>query len=161
MLYLFSILYVKISHSITLTPLSIQALLVSLDLGAAFDTITHSILLSRLSASFGVSGTALLWLSSYIIGQSQTVRLENSTSSTLNCSAGVPQGSVLGPILLSINVSSVYHIAQSITTSLISSMLSTSFFISPSLPRNHIMAYILFTYSTINRKPYKENGMRK
>ena len=71
-------------------------------------------MLSRLSASFVVSGTALLWLSSDIIGQSQTVRLENSTSSTLNCSSGIPQGSVLGPILLSTNVSSVYHIAQSI-----------------------------------------------
>ena len=147
-----------------MTLLSIQALLVSLDLGVAFDTITYNILLSRLSVSFGVSGTALLWLSSYIIGQSQIVRLENSTSSTLNCSSGVHQGSVLGPILLSINVSSVYHIAQSINISVktvISSMLSTSFFISPSPPRNHIMAYILFTYSTINRKPYKKNGMRK
>ena len=121
MLYLFSILYVKISHSITLTPLSIQALLVSLDLGAAFDTITHSILLCRLSASFGVSGTALLWLSLYIIAQSQTVRLGNSASSTLNCSSGVPQWSVLGPILLSINVSSVYHIAQSINIAYLSS----------------------------------------
>ena len=148
-----------------MTPRSIQALLVSLDLGAAFDTITHSILLFRyLLVLAYLHGTALLWFSSYIIGQSQTVRLENSTSSTLNCSSGVPQGSVLGPILLSINVSSVYHIAQSINISVktvISSMLSTSFFISPSPPRNHILAYILFTYSTINRKPYKENGMRK
>ena len=164
MLYLFSILYVKISHSITLTPLSIQALLVSLDLGAAFDTITHSILLCRLSASFGVSGTALLLLSSYIIGESQTTSWKfYMTTSTLNCSSGVPQGSVLGPIPFSINVSPVYHIAQSFTISHQQHANDILLYIalSASQPHSGIGLYILFTNSTINRKPYKENGMRK
>ena len=47
-------------------------LLVSLDLSAAFDTIDHSTLLSRLETSFGVSGSALSWLSSYLSNRTQT-----------------------------------------------------------------------------------------
>ena len=50
-------------------------LLVSLDLSAAFDTIDHSTLLSRLSTSFGVNGTALAWLTSYLTNRSQTVSI--------------------------------------------------------------------------------------
>jgi hypothetical protein len=65
-----------ISHSVTLTPPSIQniQLYLSLYLSATFDTIRLSIILSRLSSSFGVSGTAGLWLSFDLLGESQTVR---------------------------------------------------------------------------------------
>ena len=48
-------------------------LLVSLDLSAAFDTIDLSVLLSRLSTSFGINGTALAWLSSYLLNRSQII----------------------------------------------------------------------------------------
>jgi Reverse transcriptase (RNA-dependent DNA polymerase) len=73
--------------------------------------------LSRLSASFGVCGTALLWFFSNLIGRSQTVSLGNFLSSMLNCSSDVAQGSVLGPILFSIYVSPVYHTVQLFTIS--------------------------------------------
>ena len=52
-----------------------STLLVSLDLSAAFDTIDHRILLNRLESTFGISGTALQWITSYLINRSQYVKL--------------------------------------------------------------------------------------
>ena len=92
--------------------LSQPTLLVSLDLSAAFDTIDHATLLPRLSTSFGVHGTALAWLTSYLTNRSQIVRMGSVSSNPSNCSSGVPQGSVLGPILLSLYISPIGQIVS-------------------------------------------------
>jgi hypothetical protein len=75
------------------------AVLMMLDLSAAFDSVDHSTLLQRLKKSYGVSGTVLGWFSSYLDDRSQCVRCSKSTSATSKLLYGVPQGSVLGPIL--------------------------------------------------------------
>ena len=76
--------------------LSVLALL---DLSAAFDTIDHSILLHRLSVSYGIHHLALSWFESYLTGRTQTVCVNGKYSEPSDLSYGVPQGSVLGPIL--------------------------------------------------------------
>ena len=84
--------------------------LVLLDLSAAFDTIDHSILLTRLANNFGVTGTALSLLSSYLNGRSQSVSIGNTTSPSSPLITGVPQGSVLGPLLFCLYTSPLSQI---------------------------------------------------
>ena len=74
-------------------------LLVLLDLSAAFDTIDHNTLLSRLAKRYGVKGTALQWFQSYLSGRVQAVTIDGIESDLHHLIYGVPQGSVLGPIL--------------------------------------------------------------
>jgi hypothetical protein len=73
--------------------------LVLLDLSAAFDTVDHNVLLKRLDISYGVTGCALQWFQSYLCGRTQHVRLGLGKSPIVRLLCGVPQGSVLGPIL--------------------------------------------------------------
>ena len=87
-------------------------LLVSLDLSAAFETIDHSTLLSRLATSFGVNGTALAWISSYLTNRSQTVCMGSISSDPSICVSGVPQGSVLGTLLFSLYISPIGQIVS-------------------------------------------------
>ena len=88
-------------------------LLVLLDLSAAFDTINHELLIERLCSISGIKDTALKWFSSYLENRSQTVLVGSSFSepSTLTC--GVPQGSVLGPILFSLYTSDLGKLIDS------------------------------------------------
>ena len=73
--------------------------LVLLDLSAAFDTIDHNILLHRLNSWFGISDKALSFMQSYLSDRSQFVIIDGCTSTTQPLLTGVPQGSVLGPLL--------------------------------------------------------------
>ena len=73
--------------------------LLLLDLSAAFDTVDHSILLPRLRHRFGTDGKVLKWLHLYLTNRSQFLCVENGYSSGRDLFYGVPQGSVLGPIL--------------------------------------------------------------
>ena len=81
--------------------------LISLDRSAAFNTIDHTILLSRLQTSFGISGLTLACFHSYLEGRSQFVHIGCSTSPVTLCITGVPQGSVLGSMLFSLFISPI------------------------------------------------------
>ena len=75
------------------------AFLVLLDLSAAFDTVDHNILLSFLRDHVGLSGNVLSMFESYLVGRTQCISIHNILSSMSELLFGVPQGSVLGPII--------------------------------------------------------------
>ena len=68
------------------------------DLSKAFDTIDHDILLAKLSY-YGIRGQMLNWFQSYLTGRKQFVQLNDQQSCILDVTHGVPQGSLLGPLL--------------------------------------------------------------
>ena len=86
------------------------AVMVGLDLSAAFDTINHQLLLERLKSDFGIDGLAFSWLQSYLSNRTQYVKLGNHSSSPVELLAGVPQGSVLGPLLFTTYTSPLSNI---------------------------------------------------
>jgi len=96
-----------LDHVFNSSDLGKSTVLVSLDLSSAFDTIDHTILINRLNTSFGVSGLALNWITSYLSNRSQFVKVDNLSSPPQPCLFGVPQGSVLGPLLFTIYVSPI------------------------------------------------------
>jgi hypothetical protein len=75
------------------------ASLALLDLSAAFDTVDHAMLLRRLEVTYDIRGSALKWFASYLGDRVQCVRSGSTTSPPTWLRFGVPQGSVLGPIL--------------------------------------------------------------
>jgi len=79
--------------------------LVSLDISAAFDSVTHDVLVQRLEDEFGVTGTCGRWISDYLTGRPFTVRVGQSTSPSRPMTTGVPQGSELRPLVYTIYVS--------------------------------------------------------
>jgi len=74
-------------------------LLVLLDLSAAFDTVDHCILLSFLRDQIGLTGSALHIFETYLEGRTQCISISNVLSTVSKLIFGVPQGSVLGPII--------------------------------------------------------------
>ena len=90
-----------------------RSMVVLLDLSAAFDTIDIETLLRRLEHTFGITGSALLWLRTYLEGRSQYVRIGDNQSTILPCEFGVPQGSVLGPKLFAAYIAPIAGVISS------------------------------------------------
>ena len=88
------------------------ALLGLLDMSAAFDTVDHDILLERLAIFFGMFGTALAWLRFFLTGRSQQVSFNGDFFSIGFITTGVPQGSVLEPLLFLLHSADVPLIAN-------------------------------------------------
>ena len=83
-----------------------------LDLSSAFDCVDHDILLHRLNVSYGIGSTALHWITSYLSARSQRVRYDGLVSDISVLVCGVPQGSVLGPMLFTLYIADVFKIAE-------------------------------------------------
>ena len=82
-----------------------------IDLKKAFDTVDHSILLHKLN-HYGVRGIINSWFSSYLLKRSQSTQIGSTVSNKEEIVCGVPQGSVLGPLLFLIYVNDIYRCSQ-------------------------------------------------
>ena len=84
--------------------------LVLLDLSAAFDTNDHQLLLTRLSSTFGLTGPALRLRTSNLTDRSQPVSIDSHSTAPSPMQTGVPQGSVLCPLLFCLYTTPLSHI---------------------------------------------------
>ena len=104
---------VKIVHDIlSIVDSSSAVALVGLDISAAFDTVSHRKLLARLEHDFSIKGVTLEWINSYLWKRTFFVRVGRSSSTIAQMCSGVPQGSVIEPILFTAYVSPITRLIE-------------------------------------------------
>ena len=121
-----------------------------MDLSKAFDTLDHKILLSKLQY-YGIHGMALNWFSNYLSNRKQYVEVNGYKSSLLPLNTGVPQGSILGPLLFLIYMNDIPNSSDLFNFLLFADDTSLKTFINSKLPNFSINA----TSNTINTEIQK------
>jgi len=104
-------LYDKIIHSLSNKEHTFG---IFMDLSKAFDTINHEILINKLH-NYGIRGTSLSWFKDYLKNRKQYVVYESEKSQELNITCGVPQGSILGPLLFILYINDIVKSSQLLT----------------------------------------------
>ena len=104
-------MYSKISSAIDKDEFSIG---IFVDLSKAFDTLNHDILLQKLEY-YGIRGIPLKWFKSYLSNRQQCVSINGVSSTLKHITCGVPQGSILGPLLFVIYINDIVECSPSLT----------------------------------------------
>ena len=125
-----------------------MSLLVLLDISEVFDTVDHGILLGRLS-ELGIGGQALAWLQSFLEDCPQRVQLGESVSAPWNLNCGVPQGSIISPMLFNIYMRLLGGVIGGMGLCAISTLMtlnSTSLFYIPQWMPSHPLSAVWRLY---------------